>query len=165
MYGFSTEQVLAWVNETLCRLQRTTRDVILTDLPLESIQRLSPSKFLVFRSILFPSCRLSLAQVLKSVGRINAGLAKLAAEFGARLFKLNPAWYGLDPIHIRRPLWRPAWREILDAGCATGGSDRSLLEGLRLYLMAPERRWICGIEQFTTQSGVALPSGGRVWLY
>jgi hypothetical protein len=164
MYGFSTKQVLIWVNETLCRLQRTTRDIILTDLPLKSIQKLSPSKFLVFRSILFPHCCLSLVQVLQAVERINAGLAELAAAFGARLFKLNPAWYGLDPIHIRRPLWRAAWREILGAGCTTGVNDPPL-EGLRLYFLAPERRWICGIEQFTPQSGVALPSGGRIWLY
>jgi hypothetical protein len=165
MYGFSAEQVLIWVRETLCRLQRTTQDVILTDLPLESIQRLSGLRFLLFRSILFPSCRLSLDQVLQTVERINAGLVDLSAAFGARLFKLNPAWYGIDPIHIRRPLWRSAWQEILDAGCAAYRKDRSLLEGLRLYFMAPERRWICTVEQFTPQSGIALPSGGRVWLY
>jgi hypothetical protein len=153
------------VRETLRRLQRSTQDVILTDLPIESIQRLSRSRFLVFRSVLFPSCRLSLDQVLQAVERINEGLANLAAAFGARLFKLNPAWYGIDPIHIRRPLWRPAWQEILGAGCAWDGRDRSLVEALRLYFMAPERRWICGVEQFTPQSGVALRSGGRVWLY
>jgi hypothetical protein len=31
--------------------------------------------------------------------------------------------------------------------------------------MPPEHRWLLGVEQFTPQSGVALPSGGRVWLY
>ena len=31
--------------------------------------------------------------------------------------------------------------------------------------MPPERRWLFGVEQLTPQSGVALPSGGRVWLY
>lgn len=165
MYGFSAEQVLTWAEDVLCRLQRTTRDITLTDLPLASIQRLSRTKYLVSRSILFPSSHLSLPQVLQAAGQINEGLAQLSADRGVRLFKLNPAWYGIDPIHIRPPLWRSAWQEILDAGSAVSGSDRSLKEGLRLYFMAPERRWLFGIEQFTPQSGIALPRGGRVWLY
>ena len=165
LYGFSAERTLAWVEEALSRLQRVTQDIILTDLPLASIRRLSPAKFLVFRTILFPSCRLSLAQVLESVERVNAGLADLSAARGVRLFHLDPAWYGLDPIHIRPSLWRRAWQEILDARSVANGGRGSLLEGLRLYLMPPERRWLLGVEQFTPQPGVVLRSGGRVWLY
>jgi hypothetical protein len=152
------------VEEALSRLQRVTPDIILTDLPLASIRGLSQARFLVFRSILFPSCHLSLGQVLKIAECVNAGLAELSIARGIRLFRLDPAWYGLDPIHIRPSLWRSAWQEILDAPSAANGSS-SLLEGLTLYLMPPERRWIFGVEQLTPQSGVALPSGGRVWLY
>jgi hypothetical protein len=36
---------------------------------------------------------------------------------------------------------------------------------LRLYLMPPERQWLLGFERFSPQSGRALPSGSRVWLY
>ena len=164
LYGSSAERILAWVEEALSRLQRVTRDIVITDLPLVSIRRLSQARFLVFRSILFPSCRLSLDRVLEIAERVNAGIAELSAARGVRLFRLNPAWYGLDPIHIRPSLWRSAWQEILDARSATSESS-SLLEGLTLYRMPPERRWILGVEQFTPQSGVALPSGGRVWLY
>jgi hypothetical protein len=164
LYGVSAARILAWVEEALSRLQRVTSDIILTDLPLASIRRLSQARFLVFRSILFPSCRRSLGQVLEIAECVNAGLAELSTARGIRLFRLDPAWYGLDPIHIRPSLWRSAWHEILDARSAANGSS-SLLEGLTLYLMPPERRWIFGVEQFTPQSGVALPSGGRVWLY
>ena len=164
LYGSSAERILAWVEEALSRLQRVTRDIVITDLPLVSIRRLSQARFLVFRSILFPSCRLSLDRVLEIAERVNAGIAELSAARGVRLFRLNPAWYGLDPIHIRPSLWRSAWQEILDARSAASESS-SLLEGLTLYLMPPERRWILGVEQFTPQSGVALPSGSRVWLY
>ena len=164
LYGSSAERILAWVEEALNRLQQVTRDIILTDLPLVGIPRLSHARFRVFRSILFPSCRLSLGQVLEIAGRVNAGLVELSAARGVKLFRLNPAWYGLDPIHIRPSSLRPAWQEILDARSAASGSS-SLLEGLTLYLMPPERRWILGVEQFTPQSGVTLPSGGRVWLY
>jgi hypothetical protein len=96
--------------------------------------------------------------------RVNAGLTALSKDRGVRLFHLDPAWYGLDPIHIRPSSWRPAWTAILDARGAAGRS-RSLREGLALPLMPPERRRIFGVERFRPQSGVSLPSGGRVWLY
>jgi hypothetical protein len=164
LYGFSAEQTLAWVDEALDRLSRVTQDIVLTDLPLSSIRRLSSLKFLAFRSVLVPSCRLSLAQVLDTAERVNDGLAKLSAARGTKFVQLDPAWYGFDPIHIRPSLWRPAWQQILGVPQASSNGDFTV-EGLRLYLMRPQRRWMFGVEQLTEQTGVALPSGGRVWLY
>lgn len=165
LYGFSAEQTLAWVEEALRLLSRVTQDIVLTGLPLASIRRLSNPKFLAFRSILVPSCRLSLAQVLESAEHVNEGLAKLSGARGARFFQLDPAWYGFDPIHVRPSLWRQAWQQILGIQPPASATGVSTVENLRLYLMRPERRSMFGVEQFTPQSGVALPSGGRVWLY
>jgi hypothetical protein len=165
LYDYSPEQILLWISEVINRLQRLTDDIVLTDLPLKSIQRLSESKFLIFRSILFPSSRLSLAEVMKKVEQVNAGLAGLAAERTLKLLHLNPSWYGIDPIHIRWSLCRSAWQEILNAPSTSGSARGSLFEGLRLYFMAPERRRIFGVEQFTPQPGVSLSKGSRIWLY
>lgn len=165
LYGFPTQQILAWVEEAVRRLKGFTRDVVLTDMPLANIRRLSEPKFLFFRSILVPSCRLSLPQVLDRAEQVNAGLAELSAAQELTWFRLKPEWYGFDPIHIRPSRWRPAWPEILGCGSRGNGNERSAFEGLKLYLMPPERRWLLGIERFKPQSGVALPSGGRVWLY
>jgi hypothetical protein len=165
LYGQSAGQILAWVDEALIRLQRITPDIILTDLPLANIQQLSQLKFLVYRSAMFPFCRLSLKDVREMAKTVNNGLAKLANARGVKAFKLNPAWYGLDPIHIRPSLWRSAWRQILDVPATANPGGSNLLEGLRLFLRPPELRWIFGIKQFSPQSGEALPGGGRVWLY
>jgi hypothetical protein len=165
LYGVSAAQTLAWIEQAVRRLKRFTQDIVLTDLPVASIRRLSQPKFLLFRSILVPSCRLSLAQALESAEQVNAGLAELSAAQGVKFFRLNPGWYGFDPIHIRRSQWRSAWQDIFGSGPGRSGNDGSALEGLRLYLMPPERQWLFGIERFSPQSGVALPSGGRVWLY
>ncbi len=164
MYGVPAQRILAWVDEALGRLQRVTRDITLTDLPLDGIRRLSAARYLLFRSIFFPYCRLSLRQLLGKAERVNAGLSELAHARGIKLFQLDPGWYGFDPIHIRRLSLRAAWQEILDARSAAG-KPVSLLEGLWLCSLPHERRWLLGLEQFTPQSGVALPSGGRVWLY
>jgi hypothetical protein len=165
LYGQSAEQILAWVDEALIRLQRITTDIILTDLPLASIQRLSQPKFLLYRSATFPSCRLSLNRVREMAETINTGLAKLANARGVKTFKLNPAWYGFDPIHIRPSLWRSAWRQILDVPAEANPGRGNLMEGMRLFFMPPELRYIFGIKQFTPQFGTPLPGGGRVWLY
>jgi hypothetical protein len=165
LYGFSAEQTLAWVAEAVRRLRSITDDIVVTDLPLASIRRLSPQRFLLFRSILVPSCRLSLAQVLDTAEKVDAGLAELSADHGATFFRLNPDWYGFDPIHIRPSLWRAAWQEILGCQPSVDGGGFSRLEGVRLYLRPPERQWLFGVERFTPQTGSALPSGGRVWLY
>src|SRR5436309_4600013 len=165
LYGFSAQQILDWVEEALGRLQSFTQDIVLTDLPLASIRRLSRAKFLAFRSILVPSCRLSFDQVVERAERVNAGLAGLAAARGVRFFHLNPDWYGFDPIHIRAASWRPAWQEMLGSRLAANGNRGSRIDALRLYLMPPERQWLLGIEHFSPQSGKALSSGSRVWLY
>jgi hypothetical protein len=164
LYGSSAEETLAWVAEALRRLGRFTRDIVVTDLPLASIRRLTWAKFLLFRSILVPSCRLSLAEVLETAEQVNAGLAELSATHGATFFRLKPAWYGFDPIHIRPALWHAAWQEIL--GCDIQMDEGlSRREGVSLYLMPPERQWLFGRERFAPQTGAALPRGARVWLY
>ncbi len=165
LYGHSNEQILAWIAEAVRRLQVQTSDIVLTDLPLASIRRLSSRKFLIFRTMLFPFSHLSLTDVIGKVEQLNALLAELAAARGLKFFRLNPSWYGVDPIHIRPSLWRPAWREILDAPAGGNPSGGSFLEGLKLYFMAPERRRLFGMEQCTLQSGVTLPRGARIWLY
>jgi hypothetical protein len=165
LYGFSPEQTLAWVDEAIRRLAGMTSDIVVTDLPLISIHRLSRSKFLAFRSILVPSCRLSLDQVIDRAERVNNGLADIASAHGLGLFHLNPSWYDFDPVHIRPSLLHQAWQQILGTDSLASMNRMPMEECLRLYLIRLERRWMFGVEQFTPQSGIALPSGGHVWLY
>ena len=165
LYGFSVERTLGWVEKVLIRLGRVTKDIVLTDLPLASVYRLSHIKFLAFRSMLVPSCRLTMDQVIDRAERVNEGLGKLSAAYGVKLFHLDSTWYGFDPIHVRPSRWRSAWQQILGVPPETKSSGGAMVESLKLYFMRPERRWLFGIEQVTPQSGVALRSGGQVWLY
>jgi hypothetical protein len=165
VYGFSAQQTLTWVAAAVDRLKRVTDDIVLTDLPIAGIRSLSRAKFLFFRSTLFPSCRLSLAQLLEAAEHVSEGLAALAAARSIQFLRLKPEWYGYDPIHIRPSQWRPAWQEILGSPPETRRDDRNRLEWLRLYCALPERQWLLGVEQFTPQSGMNLRSGARIWLY
>lgn len=165
LYGFSVERTLGWVEESLIRLNRVTQDIVLTDLPLASVRRLSRFKFVAFRSLLVPSCRLTLSQVIDRAERVNEGLEQLSTVYRTKLFRLDPAWYGFDPIHMRPSRWRSAWEQILGAQSALRSNAGSVVETLKLYGLRPERRWILGMEQMTPQSGVTLRAGGQVWLY
>jgi hypothetical protein len=164
LYGASPAQILDWVDEAVRRLRFFTDDIVMTGLPLDSIRRLSPTKFLVFRNILFHRCRLTFTQVIDASERIDAGLASMAARHGARFMDLRPEWYGFDPVHIRPGRWGTAWREIL-GGVSSAGEAPSLAETVRLHALSPERQWLFGIERVNPQQGVRLPNGGHVWLY
>lgn len=166
LYGHPAARVLDWIAETADRLQRFTRDIVLTDLPLASVSRLSSAKYLAFRSLLYPRSRVPLARAQDAAAQIAAGLPAIASARGLRLAHLRAEWYGFDPIHIRSSRCLEAWRDILgkDGGPAPGAGP-TRREWLRLYLMPPERRWLFGRELRTPQGGAALPAGGVVRLY
>jgi hypothetical protein len=163
LYGAPPGRILEWVEESLERLRRVTDDVVLTGLPLDPIRRLSPAKFLAFRTILYHRCRLTFAQAVDAAEQVGEGLASLAARQGARFVGLRPEWYGFDPVHVRPARWGAAWREIL--GADTSAAAPSMAETLRLHALVPERQRLFGIERVNPQRGFRLANGGQVWLY
>jgi hypothetical protein len=165
LYGFSASQTLTWTTEAVDRLQSLTPDIVVTGLPLATIRELSRAKFLLFRSLLFPQCRLSLVQAVDAAERLHEGLVSLVAARGVRFCDLKPEWYGTDPIHIRPSLCQSAWQEILRGDARVARQSMSWAEGVSLYLLRPKRRWICGVEQVSAQNGKTLRAGGKVWLY
>jgi hypothetical protein len=165
LYGFPEDQILEWVEDAVERLLKFTPDIVLTDLPLASIRRLSTPTFFAFRSVLVPQCRLSLVEIVEIAERVNEGLSALASARGLQFVTMRPEWYGVDPIHIRPALWHPAWQHILGSGITSPRGDGTWFERWELYFARPERQWLFGVEQVTPQNGVALPRGGKVWLF
>jgi hypothetical protein len=170
LYDVPVPTILEWVGACASRLRRLGSQVTLTDLPLFTIERLSRARFLFFRTLFVPACRLSLAQVIDRSMALNEGLLSLARAESHALIRLRPEWYGLDPIHIRRHFWRDAWSEIL--GGEPPGRDPSradsssrALSAPRLYLAQPERRTLMGIEQRSPQPAVRAEDGTSIWLY
>ena len=141
----------------------------MTDLPIASIAKLSEARFLFFRSILVPSCRLTLTEVAGRATAVVEGLHRLSVAHDATFFRLRPEWYGFDPIHIRPALWHAAWRQILlGDGSRDTRPDRrggSLARWLRLYLAAPEQRWLLGLERRRPQPALRLGRGTSIFTY
>ena len=166
MSGCPPSSILEWVDLCVARLQRHTRDVVVTGLPHAALAGLPAARYLLFRSLFFPRCRFTLAETLRRGAEVQDGLRAIAHARGARFFAMKPDWYGFDPIHIRPPLWASAWQEILCGGGSSAGLPRAPRgEALRLYALQPERVAYFGRERVSPQRGVTLRGGGRVWLY
>jgi hypothetical protein len=165
LYGFSAAQILDWVHDAVVRLRRHTPHIVLAGLPPVEEQHISEAKFVLMRTVLFPRCRLSLADVAAAAAAVEQGLRQLAAAEQLRFVAMQREWYSFDPIHIRPSLWQPVWREILSGNAVRERRRLPPGEGIRLYCMRPERERLFGLERVTPQRGHALRRGGRVWLY
>ena len=166
MYGYPPAQILEWADECVARLRQFTTDVVITGLPHAAVAGLPPARFLLFRSVFFPRCRLTLDQTLRAGADVDAGLRAIAASRGGAFLGLKPEWSGLDPIHIRPGMWNAAWQQILcGENQAVAGRRATRTEAVRLYCLPPEQATFLGRERRRPQRGVALRAGGRVWLY
>jgi hypothetical protein len=166
MYGYPPAQILEWVDECVVRLHHVTSDVVVTGLPHVTAEGMSPGRYLLFRSLFFPRCRMRLDETLRAAAAVDAGLAAIARARGCAFVRMKPEWYHFDPIHIRPRMWATAWHEILcGEGRPPSGGRFTVREAARLYALQPERAAILGRERHTPQRGVALRAGGRVWLY
>jgi hypothetical protein len=169
VYGAENDRIRSWVEECLVRLRAMGASVVVGDLPVASLQRLSAWRFELFRRALVPSCRHSLAEVVGRAVELSAELRGLAASHGARFVSLPGEWYGFDPIHFRRRVRRQAWRTILGEDAAPGRrawrGPRALADDIRIHAALPERRWLLGRVQEGAQPSVVLASGTTLWCY
>ena len=142
---------------------------------MPSLRTLKPARFLIARSLLFPGHRMTLETVLDHAVAVDAHLERIAAAHGATLIDQQRAWYGIDPVHIRRRWMRSAWSTVLDGWGVEGrrskvegssaGASNSWRDGLRVRTAAPALRWIAGIEQRRAQPSARLADGTTIALY
>jgi hypothetical protein len=163
LYGAEVAQILSWVEEAAEKLQKLAKEVVITDLPVASLARLSRIQYRLIRTVIVPQCRLPLEVARERSFALNDGVIALALRRGLKLVRLRPEWYGWDPIHIRPRFWQEAFPEILLG--AAGPARAAKAPALRLYLAPPERRWLLGIEQRRAQPCVRIPPATDVYLY
>jgi hypothetical protein len=145
-YGEEPETVATWVETCLERLERQNAEIVLTLLPIEALASLSPLRYHIARSILFPGRRVpSLTLLLERARELNDHLRRLALEHGAHLVEPEVTWYGIDPVHIRRRARERAWGQVLEAwsghlaGHLTGRAPEAE------HLPLPKRRALQGV--------------------
>lgn len=108
-FGASAEQVQRWLEIALDRLSRHDARVVVTGLPLASLERMPAWEFRLWASVLFPWHEIVREQVLEQARELDARLEQLSRARG--LTKVDPQldWYGHDPIHVKRSARARAW--------------------------------------------------------
>jgi hypothetical protein len=160
-YGATPAALAGWVRTCLDRLAAMEAEVVLTLLPTPTLARLAPWQFALFRTVLFPTCRLPLRLLLERATEVNQRLAELAARYRATLMAPDAAWYGADPIHVRRDRRAGAWSAIL----AGWGPPPAPHRPVSCRGLAPAWRTLAGIPVRRSQPSGRLPDGTPISLY
>jgi hypothetical protein len=168
LYAEPVVQILGWVEGCVDRLLRLDAKVLMTTLPVCSLQQMSRPKFYLFRSLFFPDCRLGYETVIEQAYALNEGLSRLAQAKGLTLVEPRAEWYGVDPIHIRWGTQERAWREILsgwEERMGSGGERSSWRQWFSMQRLAPEHYWFFGIERHRVQPTGLMENGTVLGLY
>jgi hypothetical protein len=167
LYEVPVAQIISWVQTTIERLQTIDANICVTLPPLDSARGLTLKKFLFFRKLFFPRCRLELNEVVERAHQLNDGIESLGQSHGVRVVAQRGQWYGFDPIHIRLRQWRNAWFEILkhwsdDRSAYYSPARGSLMRWTYLRTREPEARSIFGRNMRKNQPSALFRSGTRV---
>jgi hypothetical protein len=169
LYEFPVPEIVGWVEWCLDRLQKVGARVVMTRLPLCNLEAMTPRRFVLLRSLLFPGSKLTLDTVTKRAHDLDRRLCDLAAQRGLALVGHRAEWYGFDPIHIKLRHWSRAYGEILtpwlEGGPAPDLAPPSLRRWFYLRLLAPDQRWFFGLEQRWPQPAGALADGTAISIY
>jgi hypothetical protein len=120
MYGLQprliADRVLTCVERLKTRLPAA--QFCLTGLPLCSVRRITRLQYLAARTVLFPRCFLSLAEVRQRVGDLDQRVREIASRLGAEFVEPQAEWYEADPIHVARPYRETVFGRMLGGSAA-----------------------------------------------
>lgn len=99
-YGVGPEQILQWVTWCVDELTKASAQIVITNLPIESIEALSNRRFQFFRRLFFSSCTLSRMEVVSRAKVVHQGIATLAQQKQLILCEQAGQSMGADGFHV-----------------------------------------------------------------
>ena len=168
LYGVGVPQIVDWVETCLDRLVAVHARMVITALPVASLELLGRWRFRLLRTILFPRCRLEFATMRRRALDLNRQITELAGRYGVTLICPPRSWYGFDPIHIRFRSRVHAWPRIMRSWSHEGSEDEfpgSTALWIYLRLLPPLHRRFFGIEKMRQQPSGCLPDGSLISLF
>jgi hypothetical protein len=169
LYGASPHQIIEWVGECGAELRAMDANIVTTELPLDAILATTRLRFQVFRTIFFPPSRLTFERACELAHETNEGLKNLSHELVSSVVRMDPKWYGIDPIHIRMQYRAAAWNRIVDTWRVLTPSPRERVflrkNSMLLHMAYPHERWFLGRHQLRAQPSVTLSDGSVVAIY
>jgi hypothetical protein len=164
LYGVEVPRIAEWVGTCLEHLSARQAEIVLGLLPLSSLEKVSPIRYHLIRSILFPGRRAaSWGAVLESARTLNETIRQQGLAQGARLVEPSSSWYGIDAIHFRRSMRREAWTHILRHPRLP--REGELRDGGRLPLFGSAELRLFGVTLHNPQPVCRFEDGTTVALY
>ena len=123
-YGHDPATIEGWVDRCLDRLAARGASIVMTRLPADPIRRLRPWQFRVVSRLLFPAHDLTFRAAVDRVIELDDRIRALGKRRGVVTIEMEPAWYGIDPVHLRRGCWPEAWGRLLEPWPAATAGPR-----------------------------------------
>lgn len=114
LFGSAPEQILRQVGWCVEQLQKQSAQIIVTNLPMASIEDLSERRYTFYRNIFYPFCRLPRNETVSRVRAVYQGLIDMASCRNFTLYEQEPVWFGPDGIHVHYWKRRAFYRDILE---------------------------------------------------
>lgn len=167
LFELAPERILRSVEWCIAQLQQQSAQVVVTNLPMASIESLSERRYTFFRTIFYPSSRLSRNETVSCARAVHAGLVDMASRLHFKLYESEPVWFGWDGIHV--DYWQRIafYREVLqqfpnlsDRLASVGGAQEFLLTWQRRPEFA--YKTVLGREIYCQQPSGQLADGSSV---
>ena len=160
IYGSAPDVIARRVETCLAALADHRAEIVVTRMPLASVERLSALRYHATKAVFFPRSGGGWSEMQRKARELDQALCEMGARSSARLIDQPLEWYGFDPIHIRRSRRAHAWQTIFSAwpsfGPATQHQRLALADVVRLRLAAPAERRLFGRSQMRIQPALQL---------
>jgi len=162
IYGSAPDVIARRVETCLAALADHRAEIVVTRMPLASVERLSALRYHATKAVFFPRSGGRWSEMRRKARELDQALGEMGARFSARLVDQPLEWYGFDPLHIRRSRRARAWQTIFSGwpsfGAAMPSNRLALADVVRLRLAAPAERRLFGRHRLRTQPALELSS-------
>jgi len=114
LYESALEQILQQVEWCVEQLQKQSAQIVVTNLPMDSIEDLSERRYIFFRNIFYPFCRLPQVETVRRARAVHRGLIDMASRLHFKLYEQESSWFGPDAIHVSYWKRRTFYRDVLE---------------------------------------------------
>lgn len=112
LYQVPLPNIVGWLEECLHRLHELGFESVVTSIPMQSVLAMGPLRFMMYRNLLFPECRMTLNHVREGAAELDAAIRNVAEARGLQVVEPRGKWYSADPIHIRQSRQRRAFQAM-----------------------------------------------------
>lgn len=167
LFELPPERILRAVEWCITQLQRQSAHIVVTNLPIVSIESLSERRYTFFRTIFYPSSRLSRNDTVRCARAVHTGLVEMASRLHFKLYEPELVRFGWDGIHVDYWQRKAFYQDVLqqfpnpsDRSASVGGAQEFPLTWQRRPEFA--YKTVLGREVYCQQPSGQLADGSSV---